>query len=363
MTPARILIVEDEAIVAQNLRETLVKLGYAVAGMARNGEDALRLARERRPDVVLMDIRLADGLNGVETAERLQGVHRAPVVYVTAFTTDVALEQAIATSPYGFLQKPYTDRGLEATIRMTLERRRLEQAADERSRRLRERNDALERQSVEISAFGDAMLKVIRGPLEDLARLGRRLGADETWRLSEEGRRGFVRIERTAVMLANLFRGLGELAQVAGASLQDGEVDVGRIVEQLLEQRAPRLSGVAMRVSGLPSARGDANLVRRALAILIENALRSASRNAAPSIEIGWSESERAYYVRDNSASFSSADLERMFLPFERIGADEGLTGVEMSLPLVRCIAQRHGGLAWARAEPAGATFYFALAV
>ncbi|MBL8473599.1 MAG: response regulator [Rhodocyclaceae bacterium] len=134
---AAILVVEDERIIAFNLSEMLQGLGYRVAGVASAGEEALVLAQTTQPDLVLMDIRLAGGIDGVETAARLRGVCSAPVVYLTAHSENSTLDRARATNPYGYLLKPISERALHATIQMALERRQTDIALAKSEERLR----------------------------------------------------------------------------------------------------------------------------------------------------------------------------------------------------------------------------------
>ncbi|NMB77520.1 MAG: response regulator [Methanomicrobiales archaeon] len=120
MAQASIFIVEDEAIVANDLKETLQSLGYAVAGMAKSGETAVEKIGESRPGLVLMDIHLAGKMDGIDTAEKVHTLFNIPVVFLTAYADNALLERAKHTEPYGYLIKPYDDRGLQSTIEMAL---------------------------------------------------------------------------------------------------------------------------------------------------------------------------------------------------------------------------------------------------
>jgi diguanylate cyclase (GGDEF)-like protein/PAS domain S-box-containing protein len=119
----RILIVEDERIVALNLQQRLVKLGYDVVGRAASGAEALAKARETQPDLVLMDIHIEGPIDGIDTAARLIDELQLRVIYLTAYSEDTTLERARATQPYGYLLKPFSERELHATLQMALERR------------------------------------------------------------------------------------------------------------------------------------------------------------------------------------------------------------------------------------------------
>jgi signal transduction histidine kinase len=131
MMHARVMVVEDERIVALHLRQQLVKLGYDVAECAASGEQALRQVAAARPDLILMDIHIDGSLDGIETAARLPADDRIPVIYLTAYSEEATLERARATRPYGYLVKPFAERELHATIQMALERRRDEKVRHE----------------------------------------------------------------------------------------------------------------------------------------------------------------------------------------------------------------------------------------
>ena len=125
MTSTNVLVVEDERIVALQLKQQLMSLGYMVPAMVANGASALRHITESVPDIVLMDIHIEGAIDGIETASRIPPELDLPVIYLTAYSEDATLERARATKPYGYLIKPYSDRELHATIQMALERRQV----------------------------------------------------------------------------------------------------------------------------------------------------------------------------------------------------------------------------------------------
>lgn len=135
MNPQRILIVEDEGIVALNLQQRLVKLGYDVVGRAASGAEALGKARETQPDLVMMDIHIDGPMDGIDTAARLIEELQLRVIYLTAYSEHATLERARATQPYGYLIKPFSERELHATLQMALERRAADLALAESEER------------------------------------------------------------------------------------------------------------------------------------------------------------------------------------------------------------------------------------
>ena len=129
MLASRVLVVEDEGIIAFHLRRQLIRLGYDVPDAVTNGAQALKEVDASPPDVVLMDIVLEGQLDGIATAARIPTTHHIPVIYLTAHSDDATLKRASATNPYGYLLKPFSERELHATIQMTLARCRSERAS------------------------------------------------------------------------------------------------------------------------------------------------------------------------------------------------------------------------------------------
>ena len=129
--PASILIVEDERLVAKDLENRLRALGYNVLGSDLSGEAALLMVEEHRPDIVLMDIVLAGAIRSTEVARRLWNRWRIPVVYLTAFSDAVVLEDIKESEPYGYILKPFEPKQLHAVLQLALSRRLKEASAGE----------------------------------------------------------------------------------------------------------------------------------------------------------------------------------------------------------------------------------------
>jgi len=128
---ANILIVEDEGIVAKDIKDILQHLGHSVVATVDSGEDAIKEAVKSRPDLVLMDIVLHGPMDGVEAAERIRAAVDIPVIYLTAYEDDRTLQRAKVTEPHGYVLKPFEERELRITIEMALYKHMME-------RRLRE---------------------------------------------------------------------------------------------------------------------------------------------------------------------------------------------------------------------------------
>jgi PAS domain S-box-containing protein len=129
MTGSRILIIEDEAITAMELEETLKRRGYEIVGIASNGGTGIRIAKERWPDLILMDIRIEGKLDGIETANQINAFHEIPIIFLTAYSDDETLSRAIKTKSHGFMLKPFNEKELFSTIELVIQKHRSYQKA------------------------------------------------------------------------------------------------------------------------------------------------------------------------------------------------------------------------------------------
>jgi two-component system, response regulator PdtaR len=120
MPRGRILVVEDERVVALDIQNSLTDLGFTVTGVAGTGVEALALAEADRPDLVLMDIRLAGQLDGIVVARQLRDRWNVPVVYLTAHSDEDVVQRAKVTEPLGYIVKPFDDRALYTAVETAL---------------------------------------------------------------------------------------------------------------------------------------------------------------------------------------------------------------------------------------------------
>ena len=125
---AKILVVEDESVVAWHVQEALQKLGHEVIKIVVTGREAIQIAAQARPHLVLMDIRLQGDIDGVAAAKTIYFQLDVPVVYLTAHADEQTLQRATETSPFGYLVKPFQEAELQATIKIALQRHQLERA-------------------------------------------------------------------------------------------------------------------------------------------------------------------------------------------------------------------------------------------
>ncbi len=132
-----VMVVEDEYVIASDIKHTLEEMGYEVCSTVSSGEEAVARASRERPDLVLMDIVLRDKMDGIEAAKQIGSRFNIPVVFLTSYADEDVLPRARAASPFGYLVKPFDDRELNATIQMALDRAALEAKLCESEERFR----------------------------------------------------------------------------------------------------------------------------------------------------------------------------------------------------------------------------------
>ena len=131
MAEGRILVVEDEHIVAMGIKKMLKSLGYQVTGIASTGEDAIIKAESTFPDLVLMDIMLKGKIDGIEAAREIITRFGLPVVYLSAYSDSQILERAKQTGPFGYIIKPFEEKDLHSSIEVALQRYAVEKKKQE----------------------------------------------------------------------------------------------------------------------------------------------------------------------------------------------------------------------------------------
>ena len=201
--PSRIFIVEDEAVVAMDIKQSLLALGYELAGWVTTGEKALVELREGGADLVLMDIRLKGDWDGIETAERIVEELELPIIFLTAHTDERTLARAKASAPMGYLKKPFDERELRASIEVALRKHALWKVEHRHSAYVKSLFAALpipllvlDPDSMKIDMVNDALLNLFLKDRKEIQ--GRSL---EEFLQEEEGDERFEDVLKSAISL------------------------------------------------------------------------------------------------------------------------------------------------------------------
>jgi signal transduction histidine kinase len=367
---ARIMIVEDERILALDLAETLDELGYTVAGMASRADEAIELARRLDPQLILMDVRLDGDVDGITAAETIRDEHDVPVVFLTAHADDETLHRATHSDASAYLVKPFKAPDLRCVIEIALHKHATDMRLRENERwleqTLQQRTAALEAANRELEAFNYSVAHDLRAPLRGIDSFSQLLIERYSQRLDHEGLGYLNRVRAAASRMSQLIDALLSLAQVGRGQLQPLDLDFSQLAQSVTSELAAANPDRHVPIVIAPGMRAyaDPRLLRIVLANLLENAWKFTARRQRPAVEVGPMQDTAlpTYYVRDNGAGFDPAYASRLFGAFQRLHPDREFPGTGIGLAIVQRVIARHGGTVWADSRPdQGATFYFTL--
>lgn len=386
----RVMIVEDERIVAFNLRQRLLKLGYEVPAVVASGAQALKGVDEDVPDIVLMDINIEGDIDGIQTAERF-GDTSPPVIYLTAHSEESTLARARSTKPYGYLIKPFSERELHATIQMALQRWDVEKALraakkeieainGELELRIKERTQQLLDAKCEAELANNAkslflanMSHEIRTPLNAVLGLCYLLQKTELTDLQFD----YVKkADSAAHYLLGILNDILDFSKVEAGKLDLEEVDfslddllksVGTIVSVQAQERGLDLNIDENNAGGL-ALRGDPLRLQQVLMNLSSNAIKFTD-NGKVTISVRVLEQMEGgvrllFSVKDTGAGLSRDQVGRLFEAFQQ--ADSSTTrrygGTGLGLVICKRLVQLMGGdIGVDSMLGQGSNFYFEL--
>jgi signal transduction histidine kinase len=371
-----VLIVEDEAIVAHDLRQTLAEQGFDAFAVASSAEEAIATAASKRPDVVLMDIRIKGPTDGIAAAQALRERFGMPIIFLTAHADARTLARAKSTEPSGYLLKPVKSSELKVCIELALHKRgsqqRLERTAED-ERLTRERLDSIERlASLARMAAGVAHqinnpLTVVLANAELVTReLERR--RDGVAQPGAEASADRQRLDETIQVQTELRLAAQRIARIVAniqffcqpSSPPSARADVRRAIERALRQTTTDLSGCARVIQDLrpvPKVKtSDAHLTEVMKQLLLNAAQAIEARSGAPNeirIHTRLAEDGQVLIeVADTGCGLSPEVQRRMFEPFfttKPLGAGTGL-----GLSICHGIVASAGGRLSLEARPEG---------
>jgi AmiR/NasT family two-component response regulator len=223
----KILIVEDEGITSLELEKKLRKWGYKPLGTAISGEEAVRMARDLEPDLVIMDIRIQGEYDGVEVAEKIQSEMEVSLIYITAHSSDLIMNRAHKTSPYAYFIKPFSDTELKFAIDMAIYKHDMEQKLTESEKKYKSLMDNLMVGVFIMELDGNiVMLNQFLADLSGLGSLAEMIGsnAKPVFREPHERRSFLKRLKKVGKLL-------NETLMMVDNSDQDIEILVSAKIE------------------------------------------------------------------------------------------------------------------------------------
>lgn len=348
----QVLIVEDEAIVAESIASKLRRYGYEVLDTLPSGEEAIEVAEKTRPDVILMDIHLAGKIDGIQAADRISSQYHIPVIFLTAYADEQTISRAKEAGPFGYLVKPFRERDLYITIEMARERSRLETELESANR--------------ELDSFSYSVSHDLRAPLIAIDGFSRILQETYAGYLPPDGIECINRIRQAANQMDHLIEDFLRLSRVTRAPVQITDLDITSLARDVLGQLATGDPDrrVSWSVEEGLKAYGDPGLIEIAFKNILGNAWKYTVHAEEAQIQVGsiMQGQTRVFYVKDNGAGFPSEKSNLLFIPLQRLHAHHEFPGNGIGLATVQRIIHRHGGRIWAEGEvQKGASFFFTL--
>ena len=382
-SPIRVLVVEDESIVNEFVQNQLTKLGYAVAGSAYDGPDAVALTGQLRPDVVLMDLQMIDPetgeddrLAGMQAARKIQEQCPTPVILLTAYESQDLIEQASAAGVGAYLVKPAQDNELERAISVAL-------ARFNDLMELRRLNAHLRARNEELDTYGHTVAHDLQNPLALIIGFASVLEENCATMSREEL---FTYLQGIAQHGREMNDIIDELLLLASVRKMDDvntkPLGMSIIVTKVQERLAHMIKAHQAKIilpQDWPVALGHRPWVEEVWINYLSNAIKHSGQS--PRVELGcdteigsqWSENHNStlhptthyplsrFWVRDNGPGLTAEEQARLFKPFTRLEQVRA-KGHGLGLSIVLRIVEKLGGQVGVESEVGeGSTFWFAL--
>jgi hypothetical protein len=357
MHQIKVLIVEDEAIVAVDIARRLERLGYFVIDILVAGEDAVRLIEQLQaddpaqlPDLVLMDIVLQGDVDGIEATHLIRSNYNIPVVYLTANADENTLQRAKLTNPFGYILKPFKERELRATIEIALARHQAEQEV----KRALDTAESLRQHAETLSDRRSRMLSLasheFRTPLSSI-QVSAQLLQNHGDQLTEEKRKqGFQRIQDAVGNMNQILEDVLTLSRAeAGQLLYNPEnLEVVACCKDLLDLFQFSMNQDLKLTCFAPDGPIQAYLDRKLLWHLLNNLLSNAVKYSPDGGEVQVVVDRQGSWVRiqvkDQGIGIPSEEQEHLFEPFFRASNVELMPGTGLGLAIAKLAVDLHGG-------------------
>lgn len=343
MAGEKILVVEDERVVARDIEKRLLKLGYGVAAIASSAEEALEKVAEHHPDLVLMDVQLRGETDGIEAAEAIRVNFDIPVIYLTAYADEATLQRAKATEPFGYVIKPFDERELHVAIEVALRRRLAEAAirvALEKEQELRELK----------SRFWSMFAHEFRTPMTSIlscAQVMEQYGNT----MPEVRRREYLYLIQNSVRsMDNLLNDVLTVARAEGGSLEFSPTFMN--LEQFCRELVEEIQFISDGSHSITvTAQGncattclDKKLLWHILSNLLSNAIKYSPTGSVISLDLFCPNGDIILVIQDAGIGIPPEDQPHLFEPFHRASNVGTVPGTGLGLTLVKKCLDLHGG-------------------
>lgn len=338
MPNAKLLVVEDEEIVAFDIESTLKSLGYDVLDVVASGEEAIASAAKIQPDLVLMDIMLKGSMDGIKAANEIRQNFNIPVIYLTAYADISTLERAKITEPFGYIIKPFEERTLPTIIEIALSRHQAEERMRQALAKEKELGE-LKSQFITLASHEfRTPLATIRSSCDLLERYCRNL-------LDQKKNIHFQRIQVSVNQMIQLLEDVLIIGQAEAGKIKfnPSPLDLVEFCRDLVEELQSNTSGehtILFTSQGeFTNACMDENLLRQILTNLLSNAIKYSPEGEPIFFDLQSKNQLVTFRIQDRGIGISPEDQKQLFEPFHRAANVGKIKGTGLGLSIVkRCV-------------------------
>lgn len=342
MAQIEILVVEDEEVVALDIESTLTYLGYEVPAVVAYGKEAIELASEIQPDLVLMDIMLKGKMDGIDAAEEIRRRFGIPVVYLSANADVATLQRAKNSEPFGYVVKPFQEKELQITIEMALARNQAESRIKEALIKEKELSE-LKSQFIAIASHEfRTPLAVIQGSTELLERYCRPL--------DDKKSKHFQRIQSSVDDMIGLLDDVLLLGKVDAGKLEFKPAPLNLVefcynLMEPLELHDSSQHKIIFRAQGnCENACMDEYLLRHIFTNLLSNAIKYSPKGGEVNFQLDCDQQTVRFCVADEGIGIPKQDLSQLFESFYRATNVGNIQGTGLGLSIIKNCVDLHGG-------------------
>lgn len=371
-----ILVVEDERIIACDIKNCLEKFGYCVPDITAYGEKAVETAGTISPDLILMDIMLKGNKDGIQAAEEIMTRFNIPVIFLTAYSDECTLKKAKTAQPFGYILKPFEETQLITTIEIALNKHRTEMVMREALAKEKEMREVKSRFVSMVSHEFRNPLSTILTSTEILIHHSNQLEEDKKNEYLYHIQNAVKHLSQilsdvlnieTAESPATSFNpeplNLRTFCEELLAEFQLGTSSIHDIVFSIQEER--ELSQIitnsfssrsAETKSKLPSL--DKKLLRHILINLLTNAIKYSPQGGKISFDLFYLQKEVVFRIQDEGIGIPEVDRDNLFTSFYRARNVGNIPGTGLGLSIVKQYVDLHGGeISFVSKEGVGTTF------
>jgi signal transduction histidine kinase len=344
----KVLIVEDETIIAMALEHHVRRMGYDVIGPVATGDAALKEAGDYQPDIVLMDIRIQGDKDGIETAGAIRARFNTPVIYLTAHADERTIQRAKVTEPLGYLVKPLREHELQAAITVALHKHKMNQALEE------QRRDFLAMLTHDIAN----PLHLVLGYTDLLAKEIEPASLEQAENLLDQLRANIHTIVELTTNYSMALAIEGGRFPIVRKPLQVNELLVEVSKKYAAEASNRGISCETQLSQELPPIEGDRSALERVIANLVYNALRFTPRGGRVTLASALSDGAVVLSVSDTGRGVPPEEIPLLFEKYWQHGSDPDKKGSGLGLFIVKSLVEAHGGKVEVESVPAHGTCF-----